>query len=302
MRVRLLGSAAGGGFPQWNCACPNCRSVRDRTFSGKPRTQLQVAISEDSESWFLLNASPDIRFQIEAEPLLHPRGLRHTPITGVVLTSADLDQVLGLLSLREFQHFRIFATSAIQQVLREDNSVFAVLNRVPDQVEWVEVSSSKSFSLQPDLRCTPLLLGHHLPSYVSEERQRGLFAEEMSLGLVIKGSSSHRLAYLPSVPEVGPDLLKQLEKVDVMLFDGTFWSDDELIRIRQDGTTARQIGHLPVSGPGGSLEALSQLKHTRKIYIHINNTNPMLDESGSEYRQVREAGWEIAEDGWECEL
>lgn len=302
MRVRLLGSAAGGGFPQWNCACRNCHRVRDRTFSGKPRTQLQVAISEDSESWFLLNASPDIRFQVEAEPLLHPRGVRDTPIAGVVLTGADLDQVLGLLSMREFQHFRIYATPSIQQVLREDNSVFAVLNRVPDQVEWVDISSSKPFSLQTNLRFTPLLLGHHLPPYVPEERQRGLFAEEMSLGLIIKGSSSRRLAYLPAVPDVGPDLLKQLEKVDVILFDGTFWSDDELIRIREGGATARQIGHLPVSGPGGSLESLSNLKRARKIYVHINNTNPMLDESGSEYHQVREAGWEIAEDGWECEL
>lgn len=301
MRVKLLGSAAGGAFPQWNCGCCNCRSLRDQKLAGKARTQLQVALSNDSASWFLLNASPDIRFQIEAEPLLHPRGNRDTPIAGVVLTGADLDQVLGLLVMREFQRFCVYATPSIQRLLREDNSMFAVLNRVPDQVEWVDISSAKPFTLPGKLRCTPILLGHHLPVYVPEKRQSDLFPEEMSLGLMIQGSSGKRLAYLPAVPEISPDLLKQLRNADVILFDGTFWSDDELIQVRQTGPKAREIGHVPVSGPGGSLEALAKLKG-RKVYVHINNTNPVLNEAGSEHRQVLDAGWEIGEDGWGCEL
>jgi pyrroloquinoline quinone biosynthesis protein B len=307
MHVKLLGTAAGGGFPQWNCACRNCRSLREGSFSGKSRTQLQVAISPDCEHWFLLNASPDIRSQIEGDPVFHPRdAVRATPISGVILTSADLDQVLGLLMLREFQQFRIYATAGLQQILREDNSMFAVLNRVPEQVRWVDVVPGQAFPLsstsgKASLWSTPLSLGEHLPAYVSEQRRHDIRNSETLLGLVMQGSSGRRLGYFPAVPAIDPALLRELASADVVLFDGTFWVDDELNRIRGTGPTAREIGHVPVSGPGGSLQLLSGVK-ARKIYIHINNTNPMLDESGAEYRQVRAAGWEVGEDGWEFEL
>jgi pyrroloquinoline quinone biosynthesis protein B len=307
MRVKLLGTAAGGAFPQWNCACQNCRSLREGRFAGKARTQLQVAVSTDSRRWFLLNASPDIRTQIENDPVFHPIGaVRVTPIAGVVLTSGDLDQVLGLLMLREFQKFRIFASPSLQRILREDNSMFSVLNRVPGQVTWVEISPGSPFPLvsadeRENLCCTPVSLGQHLPPYVSETSRQELRGDETLLGLMIQSPSGRKLAYFPAVPAIGPALMRDLQSADVVLFDGTFWLDDELHRIRGTGPTAREIGHVPVSGQDGSLELLSALT-ARRIYIHINNTNPMLDESSAEYRQVRDAGWEIGEDGWEFEL
>lgn len=307
MYIKLLGTAAGGAFPQWNCACHNCRSLREGTFAGRPRSQLQVAISADRESWFLLNASPDIRSQIESDIVFHPRAaVRSTPIAGVVLTGGDLDQALGLLMLREFQEFRIFATSALQQVLRGDNSIFAVLNRVRGQVTWVDILPGTPFPLssahrKASLCCTPVSLGQHLPSYVSEARRQRIRADETLLGLIIQTASGRKLAYFPAVPAISPALMRDLQTADVVLFDGTFWSDDELNKVRGTGPTAREIGHVPISGHDGSLELLSGLK-ARKIYVHINNTNPMLDESGTEYRQVRESGWEVGEDGWEFAL
>jgi len=304
MYVNILGSAAGGGFPQWNCACRNCRALRNGSFQGKPRTQLQVAISSDAESWFLLNVSPDIRYQIEANPFLHPHdGLRHTPIAGIVLTSPDLDQVLGLLLLREFQPLRIYATASVLRILREDNIFFGVLNRVPDQSVWVDVLPGRAFALDPSskLQCYPISLETRYPAYVSRARVTELAASEALLGLMIE-DGRRRLAYFPAVPDVNAALLGTLANADVILFDGTFWSNDELIQVRGGGPTAREIGHIPVSGPDGTLTRLARLTRARKIYVHINNTNPMLDESGPEYQQVRDAGWEIAEDGWQLNL
>lgn len=306
MRVKLLGTAAGGAFPQWNCACPNCRLLREGGFPGKARTQLQVAVRAGTGSWFLLNVSPDIRSQIENDHVFHPAGaVRTTPIAGVLLSSGDVDQVLGLLMLREFQKFRIFATPALQQILREDNSIFSVLNRDPDQVSWEHMVPGTPFALASgdgeSLCCTPVSLGQHFPSYVSEVRRRHLRADETLLGLIIQSPSGRKLGYFPAVPAISPALMRDLQMLDVIFFDGTFWSNDELNRVRGTGPTALEIGHVPISGENGSLEALSAVK-ARKIYVHINNTNPMLDESSAEYRQVREAGWEIAEDGWEFKL
>ena len=177
MLIKILGSAAGGGFPQWNCNCRNCRSSRDGTFKGKPRSQTQVAISHDNRAWFLLNASPDLRTQIEATPVLHPRNDgRNSPISGVLLTSGDIDQIAGLLSLRELQPFPIYCTPSIRRILQEDNSVFAMLNRVPDQVSWTEISSEASFSLlalaenDSGIDCTVFPLGSRYPAYVSQDR------------------------------------------------------------------------------------------------------------------------------------
>src|SRR6204780_4843994 len=148
MLVKILGSAAGGAFPQWNCACAHCRAVRTRTFQGKPRSQTQVAITQDGRSWFLLGASPDLRTQIEATPELHPQqGTRHSPIAGIALANADIDHVLGLLLLRELQPLRIHTTASVRQILREDNSMFGMLQRTPDQAKWTDFESGKEFSL-----------------------------------------------------------------------------------------------------------------------------------------------------------
>jgi pyrroloquinoline quinone biosynthesis protein B len=314
MRVKILGSAAGGGFPQWNCACPNCRALRAGTFRGKARTQAQLAISADMKSWFLLGASPDLRAQIEATPDLHPReqerqnDARQSPIAGAVLANADIDHVLGLLLLRELHPFRVHCTKSVRRILTKDNSMFAMLQRVPDQVTWNEFTPGTSFPLltaagEPSgLRCLALPLGDHYPAYVSAPRRSQLALFEASQSFVLESPSGGRLAYMPAVPQLEEGLLKLFESADVLLFDGTFWSGDELIRIQGSGQTALQMGHVPVSGPDGSLSRLAGLRRPRKIYIHINNTNPMLNESGPEYAQVREAGWEIAEDGWQFDL
>ena len=316
MRLRILGSAAGGGFPQWNCACSNCSALRSGTFQGKARTQTQVAISQDGHSWFLLGASPDLRAQIEATPDLHPRdrernGVRQSPIAGVVLANADVDHVLGLLLLRELQPLSIHATASIRRILREENSMFGMLHRVTDQATWVDFRPNNSFLLchpggeNSALRCRALSLGTHYPPYVTPKRQSELIAGEASLGLLIDSPSGKRLAYMPAVPQVDDRLLEEFESVDLLLFDGTFWSNDELRRVHGGGETrqtARQMGHIPVSSSEGSLSRLAGLRRPRKIYVHINNTNPMLDEAGSELRQVRESGWQIAEDGWQYDL
>jgi pyrroloquinoline quinone biosynthesis protein B len=314
MHIKILGSAAGGAFPQWNCACPNCRSLRAGTFQGKARSQTQVAISADNRSWFLLGASPDLRSQIESTPELQPRskvnndGIRQSPIAGAVLANADIDHVLGLLLLRELQPLRIHATASIRRILREDNSMFGMLQRLTNQASWTDFVPGEAFSLKDSseknsgIHVRALSLAQHFPAYVSTDRQQSLKAEESSLGFIIESPTGKRLAYMPAVPELSDELMQEFDNADLLLLDGTFWSNDELIRIQGSGQTALQMGHVPVSGPEGTLVRLAQLRRPRKIYLHINNTNPMLNEAGPEYRQVRDAGWEIAEDGWQFDL
>ncbi len=312
MHVRVLGSAAGGGFPQWNCACPNCSSLRAGTFHGKARTQTQLAISADSETWFLLGASPDLRTQIESTPELRPRAAknvtRDSPIAGAVLLNADIDHVLGLLLLRELQPLRVYATKSVRRILTKDNSMFGMLQRIPNQVSWIEFAPAASFTLSdPEgedsgLRCRTLPLGTHFPAYVSAPRRSQLSPLESSLGVIIESLSGKRLAFMPAIPRLDATLIKQLESCDVILIDGTFWSADELTSMQGSTQSAWDMGHVPVSSNEGSLAKLAHLRHPRKIYVHINNTNPMLNEDSPEYRQVREAGWEIAEDGWQFEL
>ena len=314
MQVKILGSAAGGGFPQWNCACQNCRSLRSGSFQGKARSQTQVAVSLGGEtadlcSWFLLGASPDLRTQIEATPDLQPHnGVRQSPIAGAVLANADLDHVLGLLLLREMQPLRLYTTSSIRRILNEDNTMFRMLQRSEHQALWSDFSPDMTFSLKnasgkdAGLRCRAIPVGEHFPAYVTHGRQNELGSGDASMGVIIESPSGKRLAFMPAVPQVDEALLREFERTDVLLFDGTFWSDDELIRLQGGGQTARQMGHIPVSSAEGSLRRLAGLRHPRKIYLHINNTNPMLNEAGVEYRQVRDAGWEIAEDGWQFDL
>jgi pyrroloquinoline quinone biosynthesis protein B len=306
MLVKILGSAAGGAFPQWNCACANCRAVRAGTFRGRPRSQTQVAITQDGRSWFLLGASPDLRAQIEATPELHPRvGLRQSPIAGVVLANADLDHVLGLLLLRELQPLRVHATASVRRILREDNSMFGMLERIKNQTVWSGFEPEAEFSLRnaqgedSGLRCRACSLSNHYPTYVTAERQSQLVPGEASLGFIIDSPSGRRFAYMPAVPELSEMFLERVDTCDVLLFDGTFWSDDELIRVQGTGQTARQMGHIPVESV---LVKLAGVGRPRKIFLHINNTNPMLDEASPQHRQVRGAGWEIAEDGWKFDL
>jgi len=309
MRIEILGSAAGGGFPQWNCNCRNCQSLRAGTLPAKSRTQTQVAVSDDGHLWFLINASPDLRMQIERTQVVQPRSaIRDSPIAGVLLTSADIDQIAGLLSLRELQPFRIYCTPSLRRILQEDNSVFGMLNRVPQQVSWIDIKLGESFPLlamaadESGICCELFSLGSKYPVYVSPKRAATLKSEEALLGVRLTASSGGRLAYMPAVPAINERLLQLLETADLVLFDGTFWSDDELIQVQGSGATAREMGHVPVSGAEGSLHALAGLRRPRKVFVHVNNTNPMLDESGPEYRELGAAGWEVAEDGWRFNL
>ena len=307
MRVKILGSAAGGGFPQWNCACPNCRRVREGSLRGSARTQAQLAISSDGHSWYLLNASPDLPRQIEAFAPLQPAARsRETPIAALVLTSADLDQVLGLILLRESQPLHVYATRGIRKILVENNIIFGM---VREQITWDEIVPGREFSLSSvdgassGICCSPFALAGNYPYYVSRELASTLPSQEALVGLQLASSTGGgRLVYMPAAPSVDESLIERFERSDVLLLDGTFWSDDELIQVRGGGRTARQMGHIPISGPGGSLERLAALKRPRKIFIHVNNTNPILDEDSREYRCVRDSGWEVARDGEEFEL
>jgi pyrroloquinoline quinone biosynthesis protein B len=307
--VEILGSAAGGGFPQWNCNCRNCRLLRGGTLRGKPRLQTQVAVSSNRNSWFLLNASPDLRLQIERTPCLYPQsGGRHSPISGILVTGADIDQIAGLLSLRELHRLSLYSTASIRRILEEDNTVFGMLERIPHQLSWYAITPGEHFPLldpsgtDSGIGCTVFTLAGRYPAYVSPQRASSLKPDEAQLGALVESPSGGKLAYLPAVPDISPSLVERLSLVDLVLFDGTFWSDDELIQIQGSGASAGEMGHVPVSGVNGSLRRLAALRRPRKVFIHLNNTNPMLDESGPQYRAVREAGWELAEDGNRFEL
>jgi pyrroloquinoline quinone biosynthesis protein B len=303
MRVRILGSAAGGGFPQWNCSCPNCSRLRQGVLQSQARSQAQLAWSAAPGQWTLLNASPDLRYQIEATPELWPReGGRVSPIAHVVLTGAEVDQTLGLLLLREFHRFRVSATASVRRLLTEDNSLFRVLERFPGQVSWEDIPLDRPFCAG-GARLEAIPLGGSYPGFAGAERIAVSSPEEAVLGLFVSPpDGGGTLAFLPGVASVPDALLERLASCDAILFDGTFWSDDEPARIPGLGRTARQMGHMPVSGPGGSLERLAVLRRPRKVYIHINNTNPILDEASPEHGAVRDAGWEVAWDGMEISL
>ena len=311
MRVKILGSAAGGGFPQWNCNCANCRRLRDGSLHGSARTQTQIAFSPDSKIWFLVGASPDLRTQILATQELSPNhdGPSHSPIAGVFLPSADVDSILGLLHLREFQSFFVFATASLQRILKKENKIFGVLERSDPPVQWQILSSkgrlgchlSESPGEAPAFVCATLPLGGTYPDYVSTDLARTLSTDEATIGF----SFEHRgksLFVATSLSGSNSEWTKYAASADLVLIDGTFWSDDELIHTGRSSKTARDMGHLPLSGPGGLLEQFPRNARGRRVLIHINNTNPILDEDSPEHRAVLDAGFEIAYDGLELEL
>jgi pyrroloquinoline quinone biosynthesis protein B len=307
VRIKILGSAAGGGFPQWNCGCSNCSRLRYGKLNAVSRSQIQVAITSDDRHWFLLNASPDLRTQIEATPELHPRALRDTPIAGVVLTTGDLDQVLGLLLMRELQPVRIHATDAVRAIVQRENAFFNMLAQQDGQSRWLRIDAERGFSLaangSPALDCRPVSLGSGFPAWVPPNVAQQLPRSEAVLGLTIEQAGSEkRLGYFPACGNITPEMIALLESCDLVLFDGTFWSDDELQRAEPSARTARQMGHVPLGGSDGTLALLSGLQRPRKILLHINNTNPILDRDSREHRQALDAGWEIAEDGWDIQL
>lgn len=300
MRVRILGSGAGGGFPQWNCGCSNCRRYRSGSFRGSARSQSQVAVSADGERWYLLNASPDLRHQIEATPELYPRTKgRDSPIRGVMLSGADLDTCLGLLLLREWHSLEVYSNPSVREAILCGNRFFRMLERIPGQLRWHAVESGAWQELDSfSFRLVPL--AGRYPDWVA--RSPELPAGQAVSGILLETSSHERLAFLPSVPEITAELVETLSSCSVLLADGTFWSEDELIQVEPNARRASEIGHIPISGPNGTMAAFAALAHLRRIYLHINNTNPVLDESSPECGAVREAGWDIAFDGMQLEL
>ena len=256
----------------------------------------------DGRQWHLLGASPDLGRQIEADPCLHPRqDLRDSPIASVILTCAEVDQAAGLLSLREMQPFTVYATASVRDILLEDNSMFGMLHRAPDQVQWRAINPGAAFEVESGFEVQAIPLPGGYPGYVGADRLARCPADEAVVGLSIR-CGGRVLLFLPGVPDIDDALLQSMECSDLVLLDGTFWSDDEFIRIWPGARTARAMGHLPMSGPGGSLERLADLHGPRKVFIHINNTNPVLDEDSAEHQAVREAGWEIACDGMKIAL
>ena len=312
MRVKVLGSAAGGGFPQWTCACSNCQRLRQGKFPGHARTQAQIAVSADGDAWFLLNASPDLRFQLESTRELHPRRPpRDTPIAGVVLTSGDLDHVLGLLLLREFQPLRVYATPALKSILMDSNSVFRMLSSGQRGIVWSDLPPGHATELcdaagrNSGITVEAIPLVGSFPRYAEVTETLELPQTEAVIALAVSardGDSrpSKRMIYAPGLAQVDDNTLSAFDSADVLFVDGTFWSEDELCATA--GRTASQMGHLPVSGGNGLLKRLAHLNTPNRFFIHINNTNPILDEDSPQYREVRAAGWDVAHDGIEFNL
>ncbi len=306
MRVRVLGAAAGGGFPQWNCGCGNCRGVREGTIKAVPRTQDSLTVSADRERWFLLNASPEIRQQIEGFPGLHPRKPRHSPIEAIVLTNGDLDHCLGIFSLREAHPIVIYATDRVRWGIAEQNVFYRTLQRFPGQVTWRTLRPDREDELaggsgEPSgLTVEPVVAPGKLPVHLE-----GLTSPdpEDNVGLRIRERATGRvLAYFSAVGKPSPTVRQALEDASCIFFDGTFWSSDELSAPGLMAKTAEDLAHLPIGGEGGSLRLLGAIRAPRRIYIHINNTNPILREDSAERRAVEAAGCEVALDGMELTL
>ena len=276
----------------------------------KARSQAQVVVSFSEGECFLLNASPDLRTQIISTPLLNPAHQpRHTPIVGVLLTSADVDSVIGLLHLREFQPLQIYCTPSIRQILLEDNHLFRVLNRSNPPAVWLDVpvnawfplNSANSSSEKSSVRCRMVPLGSAYPDYVSENLRRVLPPEEAVMGLVM-AQGTKQFFHAPALPGRSEEWKEWARSSDLCLLDGTFWDEKELISAGASTKTAREIGHLPLSGSDGLLAQCNFPIRGRRVLIHINNTNPILDEESPENREVRDSGWEIAYDGMSFEV
>lgn len=300
IRVRLLGAAAGGGLPQWNCACANCRAAREGKIAA--RTQSSVALSADGRNWFLVNASPDLRAQIEATPALHPRGTpsRNSPIAGVLLTNADLDHVLGLILLREGEPLPVLATDAVRETLTGPLGFETLLGGFCG-IRWEP--APKEFS---DLRLrdgSPSGLSVRtifLPGGPPRFDKTSTSQSGHSVAFQIRDKDGARLLLAPDVAEITPELQQAMEEADAVIFDGTFWVADELRRLDPNARTAQQMGHLPIRD--GSLEVLRKLPARWKIFTHINNTNPILDGDSPEHAAVLAAGITVGEDGLQFEV
>jgi len=298
----VLGAAAGGGFPQWNCICPICRLAWAGDKRVKPRTQTSLAVSTDASRWVLLNASPDLRVQLHATACLQPRQSSHhesrnSPVAAVVLTGAEVDQAAGLLTLRERQPFAIYATRETFAAL-SGNPMFNVL--APDVVSRVSIATEETFVLPGGIDAKLFAVPGKVPLYLEGQESNVARADGANVGveLIVDGG---RLIYIPGAAAVTPALAARLKRADVIFFDGTLFTDDEMIVSQTGIKTGRRMGHMPIDGEGGSLAALEGIP-ARRIYIHINNTNPILVDGSPQRRKVEAAGWQVGEDGMRIEL
>ncbi len=301
MRAIILGSAAGGGFPQWNCNCQNCAGYRAGRLGLDARSQSSLAVTANGADWALLNASPDLRQQLVATPALHPRSdtARGSPIKSVLLTNGDIDHVAGLLTLRERQPFRLLATAEIHSILAA-NPIFAAL--APGLVLRETVKLGEAVELVPGLRAALFPVPGKVPLYLENESVETDLIGEQTVGVEIAIARGKRLLYIPGCARMTEELALRLRGSGAILFDGTLWTDDEMIAQGLGQKTGRRMGHLPISGPDGAIAALAGINAGRKIFVHINNTNPMLDAQGPERAEAKSAGWEVGHDGMEVVL
>ncbi|MBD9629388.1 MULTISPECIES: pyrroloquinoline quinone biosynthesis protein PqqB [Pseudomonadaceae] len=299
MHIRILGSAAGGGFPQWNCNCRNCRGVRDGSVIAQPRTQSSIALSDDGANWILCNASPDIRAQLASFPALQPaRRLRDSAIAAIVLLDSQIDHTTGLLSLREGCPHEVWCTEMVHQDLSTGFPLFPMLSHWNGGLKHRLIAlDAEPFSIPacPGLRLTAIALRSSAPPYSPHRGNPhpgdniGLFIEDLSTG--------GKLFYAPGLGQVDDELLAWMRRADCLLVDGTLWRDDEMRACEVGDKLGSEMGHLAQSGPGGMIEVLDGIDGPRKVLIHINNTNPILDIASPERAELDARGIEVAFDG-----
>jgi len=309
IRVLVLGAAAGGGFPQWNSNSEACRRARAGDPAARPATQAAIAVSGDDRRWFLINASPDLREQINRQPQLHPsEGLRSSPIAGVVLTNGDVDAVAGLLNLRERTAFVIYGHRRILEVL-DRNPIFQVL--APDVVRREALSLGEKIALRgPDGEASGLLLeAFAVPGKVAlymEDAAKGAgFGTEEgdTIGLEITDEAeSARVLFVANCARVDETVRARCAGASLLLFDGTLWRDEEMISRGEGRKTGQRMGHVSMSGEAGSMAALAGLDIGQRVFIHINNTNPALLADSPERAEIEATGWAVAYDGMEFTL
>lgn len=293
MRIIILGAAAGGGLPQWNCGCGNCNAARVGHIP--PLTQSSIAVSADGAEWAILNASPDIRAQLAATPALHPTGPRDMPLRAVLLTNGDIDHVAGLLTLRESQAFDLYATSAIHDALAA-NPMLAAVN--PDLVPRLTVSLDQTIDLLPGLQATLFAVPGKVPLYQEGEVVETGLMGETTVGVELR-ANGRRALYIPGCADLPDWLRRRIEGVDALLFDGTLWEDDEMIRMGLGRKTGRRMGHMAVTD---TIPALAGTAIGRRIFVHMNNSNQLVDPSSDAAAEAAAQGWQIGRDGMEITL
>ncbi|MGZ5877361.1 MAG: pyrroloquinoline quinone biosynthesis protein PqqB [Bradyrhizobium sp.] len=307
LRVVVLGAAAGGGVPQWNCGCPVCLAAR--TDPELQSTQASIAISADDDHWFLINASPDLRQQLIATPQLHPKAgkLRHSPIAGVILTNGEIDAVAGLLSIREGWPFTIYAHPKVLSILKA-NSIFNVLNEKNVHRQPIEVNEAFEPAL-PDgspsgVEILPFAVAGKSAWYLEgRAHPGGDDAAGDTLGLRIRDKATDKHFYfVAACARVTDDLKLRLAGAPLVFFDGTVWRDDELIAAGLGDKTGQSMGHIAMSGETGAIEALARLDIEKRMFLHINNSNPALLPASPERKLAERAGWQIPADGTEITL